>query len=56
LTDSRLESVCLGLRTLRLPMNPPTKLRSDSPEMAGLRPETGVEGALVDGVVMLADR
>jgi len=56
LTESRLESVCLGRRTLRLPMNPPTKLRIESPEMAGLRPEEGVDGVLLGGVVTLTER
>ena len=49
LTDSRLESICLGRRTLRLPMKPPTRLRRESPEMAGLRPEMAGLRSEVDG-------
>ena len=58
LTDSRLLSMMLfGLRTLRLPMKPPTKLRRDSPEMAGLKPEVGLDSPSIrGGVVTLTDR
>ena len=64
LTDSRLESMTfLGLMMLMLPMSPPTKLRRDSPEMAGIRPEvaglppdSGVDGLETGGEVMLTDR
>merc|ERR1712198_542672 len=45
-----------GLRTLRLPMKPPTKLRRDSPEMAGLKPEVGLDSPSIRGGVTLTDR
>jgi len=57
LTDSRLLSTtALGRRTLMLPIKPPTRFRRDSPEMAGLMPDKGVDGLLVGGEVTLTER
>jgi len=53
----------LGFMMLMLPMRPPTKLRRDSPEMAGMRPEVAglppemeVDGLETGGEVILTER